>query len=87
MWAATTIVTAFALALVAMSFAFGVGIVGVPVAILLIAAAGLFDLRRRSTQARLIDQHRERAKERKVEFTERDRETVVPDRSRSSGGG
>lgn len=87
MWAITTIVTAFALGLGAMSLVFGVGIVGVPVALVAVAIVAFLDLRRRRTQARLLHAHREEAKETKVDFTARDRETVVPDQRRSSGGG
>ncbi len=87
MLAFTIIVAAFALGLVAMSFVFGVGIVAVPVAFVAVAIGALLDLRKRRTQARLIDSHREQAKETKVDFTPRDRETLVPDRPHSSGGG
>ena len=79
--------TAFVLALLAMSLAFGVGIVAVPVAVVALAIGFLLDLRRRHTQARLLHTHRERAKETKVDFTSRDRETLVSDGPRSSGGG
>lgn len=87
MWVITTIVTAFTLGLAATSLVFGVGIVGVPVAVVAVAVAAFVDLRRRRTQARLIHTHREQAKETKVHFTSRDRETLVPDQRRSSGGG
>lgn len=87
MWVITTVVTAFALGLAAMSLVFGIGIVGVPMALVAVAIAGLLDLRRRRTQARLIHTHREKAEESKIDFTSRDRETLVPDERHSSGGG
>lgn len=74
-------VGAFALALVAMSFAFAGGavIVAVPLAILAIGVAALVDLKRRRTQATSIDEHRAQAQSSKVEFTERDRQTLNSD--------
>jgi hypothetical protein len=79
MWAITLIVAAFMLGLVTMSLSFSGGgvTVAVPVAIVAIVAAGLFDLRRRTKQARLIHEHREQAKTKKVDFTQRDRETLL----------
>jgi uncharacterized membrane protein len=79
--------TALVLALLATSLVFGVGIVAVPVAVVALAIGFLLDLRRRRTQARLLHTHRERANETKVDFTPRDRETLVSDGPRSSGGG
>jgi hypothetical protein len=78
MWGFTTVVSAFALALIAMSFAFAGGavIVAVPVAFVAIAIAGLADLRRSSKQARSIHRYRQQAREHKVDFTERDRQTL-----------
>jgi hypothetical protein len=72
----TIVVTAFAVALVVMSGAFmgGAVIVAVPVAILLVATVGLLDLRRRRNSARQIQSEQP---ERDVEFTERDRRTLV----------
>jgi hypothetical protein len=79
MWGTTTVVGAFALALVAMSFAFAGGavIVAIPVALLAIGLAALVDFKRRRTQATSIHDHRERAESDKVEFTERDRQTLT----------
>jgi NAD/NADP transhydrogenase alpha subunit len=87
MWPFTMFVTAFALALAATTLVFGVGIVGVPVALVVIAIGFLIDFRRRRTQDQLLHDHRHQARENKVDFTPRDRETLVPDRQRSSGGG
>jgi predicted membrane protein len=79
MWGFTTVVSAFALALIAMSFAFAGGavIVAVPVAFIAIGIAALVDFNRRRKQATNIHDHREQAREHKVEFTERDKETLV----------
>jgi uncharacterized membrane protein len=79
MWGTTTVIAAFALALVAMSFAFAGGavIVAVPVALVAVGVAGLLDLRKRRKQAVSMDEHRDRARTDKVDFTERDEQTLV----------
>ena len=79
MWGFTTVVGAFALALVAMSFGFAGGavIVAVPVALVAIAVAGLLDFNKRRKQAATIHEQRERARTEKVQFTERDEQTLV----------
>jgi hypothetical protein len=79
MWGTTTVVAAFALALVAMSFAFmgGAVIVAVPLAFLAVGVAGFMDLRRRREQAASIHDHREQARTESVDFTERDKQTLV----------
>jgi hypothetical protein len=78
MWGMTTIVGAFALALVVMSFTFmgGAVIVAVPVAIIAVGIAALVDFNRRRKTAQSIHAHRNEA-ERDVEFSERDRQTLV----------
>jgi hypothetical protein len=78
MWGITTIVVAFALALVVMSFTFmgGAVIVAVPVAIIAIAIAGFMDLYRRRKTVQSIHAHRAES-EHEVEFTERDQRTLV----------
>jgi UDP-N-acetylmuramyl pentapeptide phosphotransferase/UDP-N-acetylglucosamine-1-phosphate transferase len=75
----TIVVAAFAIALVAMSLAFmgGAVVVALPVAILGVAAAAFLDFNRRRKQAASIHEHREQARTDKVEFTERDRQTLV----------
>jgi cytochrome c-type biogenesis protein CcmH/NrfF len=75
----TIVVGAFALALVAMSFAFAGGavIVAIPVAILAIGIAAMVDFNRRRKQAASIHDHREQARTEKVEFTERDQRTLT----------
>ena len=72
----TIVVTAFAVALVVMSGAFmgGAVIVAVPLAILLIAGAALFDMSRRRKSARQIHSHQ---RDDEVDFTDRDRRTLV----------
>jgi hypothetical protein len=74
----TTIVGAFALALVVMSLTFmgGAVVVAVPLAIVAVAIAGAVDFNRRRKTARSIHAHRG-DDERDVEFTERDRHTLV----------
>ena len=69
----------FLLALVAMTFAFGGGavIVAVPIAVVGIALVGFLDVRRRGKQAKNVQEFRDEAKAEKVEFTERDQETLT----------
>jgi hypothetical protein len=76
MWGLTTIVAAFALALVVMSFTFmgGAVIVAVPVAIIAVGIAALLDLNRRRKTAQSIHTHQPDSG---VEFTDRDRQTLV----------
>ena len=78
MWGLTTIVAAFALALVVMSLTFmgGAVMVAIPLAIVAIAIAAIFDFNRRRKTAQSIHAHRADA-EHDVEFTERDRQTLV----------
>ena len=75
----TIVVGAFLVALVVMAGAFmgGAVIVAVPLAIVVIAVMGFLDLRRRAKGARSLQAHREQAEPHKVDFTERDRETLV----------
>ena len=65
----TLVVSAFLIALVVMAGAFAGGavIVALPVAVLVIVTMGFLDLRRRAR----------RPKPKHVEFTDRDRETLV----------
>ena len=73
------IIAAFLLGIVAMSFAFGGGavIVAVPLALLAIGAFAAFDFSRRRQQAKQVHDFREDAKAEGVEFTDRDKETLV----------
>ena len=72
----TTVVAAFALALVVMSFTFmgGAVIVAVPLAIIAIGIAAFVDFHRRRKTAQSIHTHQH---DDDVEFTERDRRTLV----------
>jgi hypothetical protein len=73
------VVVAFLLGLVAMSFAFAGGavIVALPVAVIGIGIIAALDINRRRKQAKEIHDFRESAKTEKVDFTERDKETLV----------
>ncbi len=75
----TVVVGAFLVGLAAMSFAFGGGavVVALPVAALGIVVLGVFELRRRRKQAESLEEFRGEAKAEKVEFTERDKETLA----------
>jgi uncharacterized membrane protein len=77
MWGITLVVAALALGLVAFSFAWGAPVLAVPVVILGAAVLGIADLRRRRQQIRQMQDHRESAKPQSVEFTTRDKETLV----------
>jgi hypothetical protein len=78
MWGLTTVVSAFAVALVVMSFTFmgGAVVVAVPLAIIGVGIAAFVDFNRRRKTAQSIHAHRGEA-EHEVEFTERDRRTLV----------
>jgi hypothetical protein len=73
------LVGAFLLGLAAMSLAFGGGavIVAIPLAVLAIGAIAAFDFSRRRQQAKQVHDFREDAKSGGVEFTEKDKETLV----------
>jgi uncharacterized membrane protein len=79
MTALTTVVAAFMLALVAMSFAFAGGavVVAIPVAIIGIGLAAALDFSKRRKQATMLHDQRERARTDKVNFTERDEQTLI----------
>jgi cobalamin biosynthesis protein CobD/CbiB len=72
----TTVVGAFALALVVMSLTFmgGAVVVAVPLAIVAVGIAALLDFNRRRKTAQSIHTQRQ---DDDVEFTERDRQTLV----------
>ena len=76
MWGMTTVVGAFALALVVMSLTFmgGAVVVAVPLAIVAVGIAALLDFNRRRKTAQSIHTQRQ---DDDVEFTERDRRTLV----------
>jgi ABC-type phosphate transport system permease subunit len=76
MWGLTTVVSAFALALIVMSLTFmgGAVVVAVPVALIAIAIAAYMDFSRRRKTAQSIHTHQT---DDDVDFTERDRQTLV----------
>jgi hypothetical protein len=75
----TTVVAAIALAFVVISLAWaGPGVViAVPVALAAVLGAGLIDLSKRRKQAGSLHDERERARTEKVQFTERDEQTLT----------
>jgi hypothetical protein len=78
MWGFTTVVGAFALALVVMSLTFmgGAVVVAVPLALVAIAIAAAIDFHRRRKTMQSIHAHRGED-DRDIEFTDRDRRTLV----------
>jgi hypothetical protein len=74
----TLAVTAFALALVVMSLTFmgGAVVVALPLAVVMIGVVAFMDFNRRRKAAKSIHQHRSDS-ERDVDFTDRDRRTLV----------
>jgi hypothetical protein len=76
MWGLTTVVGAFVVALVVMSFTFmgGAVVVAVPLAIVAVGIAAFVDFNRRRKAAQSIHTH---GQDDDVEFTERDRRTLV----------
>jgi hypothetical protein len=77
MSALTVVIAAVVLALLVSSLLFGVGIVAVPVALVAVAIVATLSFAKRRRQAASIHDHRERAKTEKVDFTERDKQTLV----------
>jgi UDP-N-acetylmuramyl pentapeptide phosphotransferase/UDP-N-acetylglucosamine-1-phosphate transferase len=77
----TIIIIAFLIALPVMAFAFSGGavIVALPVSVIGIALIGFLDFTRRRRQSQTLKDFRDQAKTEKVEFTERDRETLAPE--------
>ena len=78
MWGLTTVVAAFALALVVMSLTFmgGAVVVAIPLALIAVGVAAFIDFNRKRRTARSIHAHRNED-DQEVEFTERDRRTLV----------
>ena len=75
----TTVVGAFVLALVVATLMWGgAGIViALPVALVVLGVAFALNLNKRRKSAATIHEQRERARTQKVEFTERDEQTLV----------
>jgi type III secretory pathway component EscV len=55
----------------------GAPIFGLPIVAILIVVLGLLELRRRNTEAQSMQSFRDEAKAEQVEFTERDKRTLV----------
>jgi uncharacterized membrane protein len=68
---------AFVFGLIAFAFVIGAPILAIPIVLAAVALIGLIDFRRRRSQAKQMGEFREQAKTEKVEFTARDRETLV----------
>jgi hypothetical protein len=79
MSALAIVVAAFLLALVATAFAFGVGILAIPIAVIAIGIVAAMEFAKRRKQATTLHDQRERARTEKVQFTERDEQTLVSD--------
>jgi hypothetical protein len=75
------ILVAFLIALPVMAFAFAGGavIIALPVTVLGIAAIGAVEFARSRKRSTELREFRDQAKTQRVDFTERDRETIVPE--------
>lgn len=77
----TTVVAAFVLAIVVATLMWGGAglVIALPVALVVLAIAFMLDVNKRRRSAASLHEQRERAEPRKVEFTERDEQTLVSD--------
>jgi nitrate/nitrite transporter NarK len=75
----TTVVAAFVLALVVATLMWGGAglVIALPVALVVLGAAFALNLNKRRKSAATIHEQRERARTQKVDFTERDEQTLV----------
>jgi hypothetical protein len=75
----TTVVGAFVLALVVATLMWGGAglVIALPLALVVLGAAFVLNLNKRRKSAAIIHEQRERARTQKVEFTERDEQTLV----------
>jgi len=75
----TTVVGAFVLALVVATLMWGGAglVIALPLALVVLGAAFVLNLNTRRKSAATIHEQRERARTQKVEFTERDEQTLV----------
>jgi uncharacterized membrane protein len=55
----------------------GAPIFGLPIVLILVVALGFFEMRRRKTEAQSMESFRGEAKAEPIEFTERDKQTLV----------
>jgi Na+-translocating ferredoxin:NAD+ oxidoreductase RnfD subunit len=74
-----TVVGAFVLALVVATLMWGGAglVIALPVALVVLGVAFALNLNKRRTSAATIHEQRERARTQKVDFTERDEQTLV----------
>jgi hypothetical protein len=72
----TVVVAAFILALIVSAFLFGAGILAIPVFIVGVGVIAAMDFYKRRKQATMLH---DRARTEKVNFTERDEQTLVSD--------
>jgi hypothetical protein len=79
MSALTTVVGAFVLALVVATLMWGGAglVIALPVALVVLGVAFALDVNKRRKSAATIHEQRERARTEKVDFTERDQQTLV----------
>jgi predicted membrane protein len=77
MWSFSLIVGGFVLGLIAFSFVIGAPIFAVPLVLVGVGVIAAVDFQRRRKQAKQLGGFREEAKAEQVEFTERDKQTLV----------
>jgi Na+-driven multidrug efflux pump len=79
MSAFTTVVAAFVLALVVATLMWGGAglVIALPVALVVLGVAFALNFKKRRKAAATIHEQRERARTQKVDFTERDKQTLV----------
>lgn len=79
MSAFTVVVSAFVLAFVVATLMWGGAglVIALPVALVALGVAFSLDIKKRRTAAATIHEQRERARTQKVDFTERDEQTLV----------
>jgi predicted membrane protein len=75
----TVVVAAFILALIVSAFLFGAGILAIPVFIVGVGVIAAMYFYKRRKQATMLHAQRDRARTQKVNFTERDEQTLVSD--------
>jgi hypothetical protein len=75
----TVVVVAFILALLVSAFLFGVGILAIPIFLVGVGVVAAMDFNKRRKQATMLHDQRDRARTEKVNFTERDQQTLVSD--------
>jgi hypothetical protein len=76
-WPFGLIVAAVVLSFIAFGLVIGAPIFAVPIVVVGVAALGFADFKRRRNETQRLHSFREKAKSEKVEFTHRDKETLV----------